>query len=67
MKELEAQLRLSTAPTAVLSPDPTEPLNTDNEFTVDALATNAFDEVPQHDIGYFGENPEITTSTMTFK
>jgi hypothetical protein len=37
-------------------------LNTDNEFTVDALASNAFDEVPQQDIGYFGDNHDWDAS-----
>ena len=36
------------------SPAATESLNAEDESTVDALATNAFNEVPQQNIGYFG-------------
>jgi len=32
-----------------------EPLDSHDESAVDLLATNAFDESPQQDIGYFGK------------
>ncbi|KAF2240183.1 hypothetical protein BU26DRAFT_402753, partial [Trematosphaeria pertusa] len=56
VKELEARLSPTTAEAvAEPSPNPTEAVTMDDETSVDALATNAFDEVPQRDIGYFGE------------
>lgn len=60
VKELEARLSPTTAEAvAEPSPNPTEAVTMDDETSVDALATNAFDEVPQRDIGYFGETGRL--------
>ncbi|KAL1801137.1 hypothetical protein ACET3X_001479 [Alternaria dauci] len=70
VKELESQLLLTSAPSAPSLESGNEELNSHDESAVDLLATNAFDESPQQDIGYFGPTSNhalfrILTSALT--
>ncbi|CAN9330534.1 unnamed protein product [Alternaria alternata] len=54
VKDLEAQLLWASAFSDKPLQRAPEPLDSHDESAVDLLATNAFDESPQQDIGYFG-------------
>ncbi|CAN9233891.1 unnamed protein product [Alternaria alternata] len=55
VKDLEAQLLWASAFSDKPLQRAPEPLDSHDESAVDLLATNAFDESPQQDIGYFGK------------
>ncbi|KAH5520694.1 hypothetical protein HBI37_172020 [Parastagonospora nodorum] len=54
VKELEAELASSTAPVTEPTPLPHDVPIAEDESSVDAIASNAFNETPEKDIGYFG-------------
>lgn len=57
VKDLETQLAASGHPVTESSIPPIDATKTEDESSVDAIATNAFNETPQKDIGYFGSFP----------
>jgi hypothetical protein len=56
VEELEVQLATSEIPLVASSSPVNQSSITarEDEDTVDAIATNAFNETPQYDVGYFG-------------
>ncbi|KAH7405627.1 fungal-specific transcription factor domain-containing protein [Phaeosphaeria sp. MPI-PUGE-AT-0046c] len=54
VNELETRLAVSGASATEAAPLPLEESKLEDESSVDILATNAFDETPLKDIGYFG-------------
>jgi hypothetical protein len=54
VKELEAQLATQTSSRVQIASSMLETLGAEDESTVDSIATNAFNETPQKDIGFFG-------------
>jgi hypothetical protein len=63
VKELEAELASSTAPVAEPTPLPHDASIAEDESSVDAIASNAFNEIPEKDIGYFGKSRDNLPAT----
>jgi len=56
VKELEAKRASSTASVAEPTPLLHDTSIAEDESSVNAIATNAFNETPEKDIGYFGKS-----------
>jgi hypothetical protein len=63
VKELEAKLASSTAPVTEPNPLPHDASIAGDESSVDAIASNAFNETPEKDIGYFGKSGDNLPAT----